>query len=494
MRRPDVASKQTRLLLRSGPNSARDHITLLGEVQEGLRKFATVAAGRDRAVTAYAVALGLAALALAVVLALSTPAIPPRQAVAVAILAALAFIGERQSVRITANAEVTVSALAVLFAAVVFGPLAAMAVGAAGLLSDLRSPYLRWIIWTSSRSLSGGMAALAFIAVSDGGAHGAWGFAAVAAAVAVDAAIDVSTNAATVALRRSGSFVAFLKAGAPVVAVTVPFHSTVVALLAYAYIEVSAWTMLLFFGPAFAEHRFYRLCREEREASGQLKEANEKLERASLSFASALVSALDARDQYTAGHSAAVAVYARDIAAQLGLQPEEQNRAHLSGLLHDIGKVGLPPGLLEKEGPLTLAERRTMQDHSAIGERILANVEDYNDIARIVRHHHERVDGTGYPDGLASDEIPIISRIISVADAYNAMTSGRPYREAMASGIARLRLAQAVGTQFDIAVVAAFEAVLASSGETYRSGARADFALEAQRHPIISSPAIAGVQ
>ena len=104
-----------------------------------------------------------------------------------------------------------------------------------------------------------------------------------------------------------------------------------------------------------------------------------------------------------------------------------------------------------------------MQEHSAIGERILAKVEDYAEIATIVRHHHERVDGMGYPDGITEDEIPLISRIIAVADAYNAMTSDRPYRDAMPSRVARMRLAQAVEGQFDTTVVAAFEAVLAGA-------------------------------
>src|SRR5207237_3409440 len=137
----------------------------------------------------------------------------------------------------------------------------------------------------------------------------------------------------------------------------------------------------------------------------------------------ALVATLDARDQYTAGHSAAVAVYARDIAAQLSLPSTEQQKAHVCGLVHDVGKVGLPPGLLEKPGALTLDERRQMERHSEIGERILANVEGYSRIAAVVRHHHERIDGNGYPDGLSGDAIPLLSRIVAVADAYNAMTS-----------------------------------------------------------------------
>jgi HD-GYP domain-containing protein (c-di-GMP phosphodiesterase class II) len=116
-----------------------------------------------------------------------------------------------------------------------------------------------------------------------------------------------------------------------------------------------------------------------------------------------------------------------------------------------------------------------MQSHSEIGERILAMVDDYSAIATIVRHHHERVDGNGYPNGLLNDAIPQISRIIAVADAYNAMTSDRPYREAMPSRVARMRLAQAVGSQFDTSVVAAFEAILATAEESYRLGLRAEF-------------------
>jgi putative two-component system response regulator len=162
-----------------------------------------------------------------------------------------------------------------------------------------------------------------------------------------------------------------------------------------------------------------------------------------------------------------VAVYARDIAERLGLSEADQRLAHLAGLVHDIGKIGLPPGLLEKMGPLTLDERRRMEVHPSIGERILRNVEGYEEIAEAVRFHHERIDGQGYPDGLSAGEIPLLARVLAVADAYDAMTSDRPYRGAMSSDVARLRLAQGVGTQFDTAVVAAFEAILASASADY---------------------------
>jgi HD-GYP domain-containing protein (c-di-GMP phosphodiesterase class II) len=145
--------------------------------------------------------------------------------------------------------------------------------------------------------------------------------------------------------------------------------------------------------------------------------------------------------------------------------------------VHDIGKVGLPPGLLEKPSTLTRNERLQMEEHPVIGERILAKTDGYAEIARIVRHHHERTDGTGYPDGIAGDEIPLLSRIVAVAEAYNAMTTDRPYADAMPSRVARMRLLQGTEGQFDAEVAAAFEAILAEAGDDYRTAVRKDFSL-----------------
>ena len=228
-----------------------------------------------------------------------------------------------------------------------------------------------------------------------------------------------------------------LTALGPLLIAATPFHTAVIAVLAYAYLEVSPWSVALFVLPAFAAQRLFMLYREQQQTAEQLVVANARLESANLSFATALVATLDARDQYTAGHSAAVAIYSRDIARRMGVSEDEQSLVHLCGLVHDIGKIGLPAGVLEKPGALTLEERRILEQHSEIGERILAKVDDYAEIAAIVRHHHERVDGNGYPDGRVGDEIPLLSRIIAVADAYNAMTSHRPYREAMPSRVAR---------------------------------------------------------
>ncbi len=394
-------------------------------------------------------------------------------------LALLAAIAERQSVPLTRNTEASVAFLPFVFSAVAFGPFTALVVGALAGLGDFRRPYLRWAVYLPVRAMTAAAAGLAANGVgstSDRTMFGEILLATLAASLA-NLAADLLFNLGTQAVRRAGSPYSLLRALGPLIFVQELLYTPLVALLVYGYHLYSVAIVGAFLIPAIALQRLIHLYQRQREAVSNLEEVNARLERANLSFATALVATLDARDRYTAGHSAAVAVYSKDIAARMGLDEQDQAVTHLCGLVHDIGKVGLPPGLLEKPGALTLEERRQMEQHAAIGERILAKVEDYGEIARIVRHHHERVDGLGYPDGLTGEEIPLAARIIAVADAYNAMTSDRPYRDAMPSRVARLRLAQAVESQFDTAVVAAFEAVLASASETYRSGQREDFSL-----------------
>jgi putative nucleotidyltransferase with HDIG domain len=401
----------------------------------------------------------------------------------------LAIMAERQSVRFTDNIALSVAFLPLLFVAVVFGPLPAALIGAITVLPDFGRPYTRWVIWTANRTIIGGMAGLAALIPNDAASSVGLILAATFLAAIVDFALDLILNTLTLVIRGTGTARDLARNLGPVALAGIPLYTSLVGLLAYSYMEVSPWSAALFFIPAYAAQRLFVMYREQRETMRDLGAANARLERASLSFATALVATLDARDRYTAGHSAAVAIYSRDIALRMGLTEREQSLVHLCGLVHDIGKVGLPAGLLEKPGALTLDERRQMEEHPAIGERILSKVEDYAEIARIVRHHHERVDGLGYPDGLNDDEIPLLSRIIAVADAYDAMTSDRPYRDAMPSRVARLRLAQAVESQFDTSVVAAFEAILAGSPEEYRTAARSDFSFEVQEE--VRVPAVA---
>jgi putative nucleotidyltransferase with HDIG domain len=422
------------------------------------------------------------ALALVVGLAASTGFLPySRSPWPLLGIGLLALVAERQTVRLSANLQLSVVFLPLLFVAVVFGPLPAAIIGAITVLPDLGRPFTRWAIWTANRTLIGGLAGVAaYQVMGSGGTSFARILAATSAAAIVDFGLDFLLNGTTLVLRGTGSIRNLAETTGPVALAGFPLYTCLVGILAYSYIAFTPWSAALFFIPALAAQRLHVMYHQQQEALTELGEVNERLERANISFATALVATLDARDRYTAGHSAAVAIYSRDIAARMGLSAREQQLVHLCGLVHDIGKVGLPAGLLEKPGALTLEERRLMEEHSAIGERILSKVEDYAEIARVVRHHHERVDGLGYPDGLSKEEIPLLAKIISVADAYDAMTSDRPYRDAMPSRVARLRLAQAVESQFDTTVVAAFEAILAGATEAYRAGQRDDFSLETQ--------------
>lgn len=456
-------------------------ITLLGDMQvfDRLRReFEDV----SRAVAAYIVVVGVATVAVAVALVMAGVGAGPPAALAG--LAGIAAISEwRGRIALRVKLTVSISLFPSVFAAVLFGPLAGMLVYGTSAVA-LNMPLLGRLTYIGNRALIGavaGAAALGVAAITTSG-PGATVAAATAAALAAELA-DAGLASFMFALRKHGRWIEAARDLLPVVVASVPFYSPVVAILVLAYRDVSAWTLPLFFAPALAAQRWFLMYQAQRRLATDLSHANAQLRAANLSFAKGLIATLDARDRYTAGHSAAVAIYARDIAERMALDAEHQELAHLCGLVHDIGKIGLPAGLLEKPGALTLDERREMQRHSEIGERILANVDTYAEIASVVRHHHERVDGQGYPDGAAADEIPLLSRIIAVADAYNAMTSDRPYRDAMPSRVARLRLAQAVETQFDTSVVACFEAILASANEDYRLAKGEAFQLVSEPSP-----------
>jgi putative nucleotidyltransferase with HDIG domain len=455
-----------------------NHITHLGDAQV-FRRVRLGFADVSRPVAIYMAAAGVVSAGVATGLAVAGVGLGPVAAVVpLAIVAAVSeWRGRIDLRRNRTDLTVSISLFPSVFAAVLFGPLAGMAVFGASAVG-CRIPLAGRITYLFNRALVGaaaGAAAFGVVALLPSGPGEVLAAATIAATVAEVS--DTALTATVFRLRGFGRWSEAVRDLLPIVIASVPFYGPVVAVLVLAYRDISPWTLPLFFVPALAAQRWFLMYQEQRRLATDLGEANAQLRAANLSFAKGLIATLDARDQYTAGHSAAVAIYARDIAERMQLGADQAELAHLCGLVHDIGKIGLPAGLLEKPGALTLDERREMQRHSEIGERILANVDSYAEIAAIVRHHHERVDGQGYPDKLSGDDIPSLSRIIAVADAYNAMTSNRPYRDAMPSRVARLRLAQAVESQFDTAVVAAFEAILAGATEDYRIGRGPEFNL-----------------
>ncbi len=180
------------------------------------------------------------------------------------------------------------------------------------------------------------------------------------------------------------------------------------------------------------------------------------LNKSYLATMNALAQVIEAKDEYTKGHSERVTNIAVLIAEEMGLDVKQINSLRKAGSLHDIGKVGIPGDILNKPGKLTPLERSIIRSHPVIGERIIKRIDFLSDITSVVRHHHERFDGSGYPDALKNGDISILARILGVADAYDAMTSDRPYRKAMGRDKAISELKEYSGSQFDPAVVEAF--------------------------------------
>jgi HD-GYP domain-containing protein (c-di-GMP phosphodiesterase class II)/putative methionine-R-sulfoxide reductase with GAF domain len=195
----------------------------------------------------------------------------------------------------------------------------------------------------------------------------------------------------------------------------------------------------------------------------QNAESFETLETTFISTVEALANALEANDEYTSRHARWITDLALKMGSELGLDARARKRLELGALFHDIGKIGIPASILAKPGPLTPEEQTIVETHPLLGERILSPIEQLAEVRRIVRACHERWDGTGYPDGLAGEDIPLEARIILVCDAYHAMTTDRPYRVALPVEEAKRRLSTGAATQFDPAVVEACLRVLADA-------------------------------
>jgi putative nucleotidyltransferase with HDIG domain len=195
-----------------------------------------------------------------------------------------------------------------------------------------------------------------------------------------------------------------------------------------------------------------------REHTREIERQHADLRFAYLSTVRALAEAIDAKDRYTRGHSERVGMYASRIAHELGCEADFVERVYLTGLLHDIGKIGVADAIISKPGKLNEDEFEQMKQHPEIGARILEPVTFLDDIAPAVRHHHEWYNGgpRGYPDGLRGEQIPLPSRILAVADTVEAMTADRPYRSRLPMERVLDEVQQYTGSQFDPEVAAAF--------------------------------------
>ena len=192
----------------------------------------------------------------------------------------------------------------------------------------------------------------------------------------------------------------------------------------------------------------------------ELSKNYNELEDLFMGFVKAMVNALEAKSPWTRGHSERVAAFALEIACELNLSESQRKAVTIASLLHDIGKIGTYSSILDKETGLSDDEYDNVKMHSVQGADILRGIRNFEDVVLMIRHHHEKIDGTGYPDGLKGDQIPMGARIVYVADAFDAMTEARPYRPAIDIEKAMSELQKNVGTQFDPLVVDAWSRVL----------------------------------
>ncbi len=207
------------------------------------------------------------------------------------------------------------------------------------------------------------------------------------------------------------------------------------------------------------ERQLERYATDLRETFKEERERSQQLARSYMATVRALSNAVEARDAYTGKHAERVAAYGIAIARAVGLPRPESAETQFGFLLHDIGKVAMPDAILFKPDTLTAEERALMARHPIVGAEIIAGIEFLSEAAQVVRSHHERWDGTGYPDGLRGEEIPLVARVFAVADVLDALTTDRPYRPRMSLADARAMIVEASGTQFDPAVVRAFAGI-----------------------------------
>jgi len=192
----------------------------------------------------------------------------------------------------------------------------------------------------------------------------------------------------------------------------------------------------------------------------RLKQFTDELETAETVLCTLAIS-IEAKDPYTVGHCDRLSVYAEALGKRLGLSPEFQIALRRGGIVHDLGKVAVPEFILRKPGPLTPEERKIMEEHPVVGERICAPLKSFRHVLPIIRHHHEKLDGSGYPDGLKGNAIPLTARILSTVDIYDALTTDRPYRKALSRELAMTTLHdEAKRGWWDRDLIHEFEAVL----------------------------------
>jgi putative nucleotidyltransferase with HDIG domain len=431
---------------------------------------------------------------LAVVLSALQSGPIPLVAVAVrdaAVFAILAIIADEMSVEVSERVTLAAGNLPILLAIMFAGRLPALSVAVAvGLWGAWRENSRSVVIYnTANFVVAVFLASLAFDALI-----GVLGVAldqisvGLLVAGAVAAVTFEATNLALLSLgmrvKYGRKLAAFWREEMP------PFLRSLGVLLllglaiAALYAAAGIVAVALLFIPLFASQYMFKLLVGEKQHLAKQKELSDQYLEMNIGLAAAMVVLLDSKDEYTAQHSAAVAMYCRDMATALQLEEREAEALHFAGLLHDLGKVGVPDAVLRKTTTLDEAEWVLIRQHPEKGAEVLSHLAAYQGVADIVRYHHERLDGSGYPNGITADAIPEPSKILAVADTYHAMTSDRPYRGALGSFEALKELRLLAGDKLDVRYVEVLARVLRDKNLAYRDGSSTDFLGEYERGRI----------
>lgn len=398
----------------------------------------------------------------------------------IAIFAALCLLTEWMAIDIyTRNTSVSTSVAPLIAGAYLFGAVGAivlsLALSTAAMIKH-RSPLIRFV-FNISNHLLGALLCVNFmywtgLTITEG------------TSVVVAVGVIVATGLTYISTTILMSGVIHLSSGIPARNVWAerfywlwPYYISL-GLVAYAlavgYLNSGVIGVTIFFVPLLMLRisqnqylsRTESMVTQLRAANTELVERSKEISAMNDGLILALSNASDLRDPYVHGHAQHVARYAVLIAKTLGMREERINSIRQAGLLHDIGKIGIPEAILSKPARLTDDEYQLMKQHAALGAALVQEIESLQHLAPLIRHHHEHYDGRGYPDGLVGTEIPLESRILAVADAIEAMASDRPYRTALTAQAILDELQRNSGTQFDPNVVDAFSKVIEEKGET----------------------------
>src|SRR5438034_1203888 len=402
------------------------------------------------------------------------------------ILVALAALTQRMPVFLFRSSAISVSFASVIASYVLFGTGVGVLVSLVQALVNAFTPKRKPLVKAAFNS--GSLATSAFVA---GTIYSALSpergdIAATLGAVALSALgyflVNTGLTAGVIAISERRSFLEVWRTNYAWMPVNFLATAAQGAALALASQALGIFGVLIFtlpLGVAWYSFRLYMSKSSEVRArnaelesvNDMLKRTNDRLEESHLSVIGALIGALEAKENARAQQAAKTMTLAVAVAERLGLSDEETAAIKLGALFHDIGTIGVPETVLRKPGALDEAEWREVRAHPTIGANLLANVPMLERVRPIVLSHHERFDGTGYPAGLREDQIPLAAQIVAVADAYMAMTTERPYREAMPSKTALRELRANAGTQFNPVVVEAFIAVVVGDRRARLHGA-----------------------